>query len=64
MPGHDVDVFMHVWSEVGYVPKNDWDSTNKKCDANKLKDVQRVFVGNFLICPVTMLTYSCTYGVK
>ena len=38
MPGHDVDVFMHAWSEVGYVPKNDWDKTNTKCDANKLKD--------------------------
>ena len=37
-PGHDVDVFMHCWSEVGSTPDDDWDSCNKKNDTQTLKD--------------------------
>lgn len=37
-PGHDVDVFMHCWSEVGSTPDDDWGDCNKKNDIQTLKN--------------------------
>tara|TARA_Y100000593_G_scaffold26231_5_gene52210 strand:+ start:1301 stop:2575 length:1275 start_codon:yes stop_codon:yes gene_type:complete len=37
-PGHETDVFMHCWSEVGSTPDDDWDNCNEKKDAENLKE--------------------------
>jgi hypothetical protein len=37
-PGHDVDVFIHSWSDVGNTPDDDWNNCNKKNNLQALKD--------------------------
>ena len=38
IPGHEVDVFIHTWSDIGFTPEDDWNKTNKKADHRRLKD--------------------------
>jgi len=38
LPGHEVDIFMHCWDEIGYTPKDDINNSNKKHNSEKLKD--------------------------
>ena len=37
-PGHDVDVFMHCWTDVGNTPDDEWSGSNKKNEIQSLKD--------------------------
>ena len=37
-PGHDVDVFMHCWSDVGNSPEDDIEDHNEKNEVQSLKD--------------------------
>lgn len=38
MPNHEVDVFIHCWSEIGYTPKDDINNTNEKFNSKELKN--------------------------